>query len=179
MFIPVLDTFDDPENLAKNRTHGLSIKMCHLRPKSRGELKLRSTNPQDPAIIHGNLLDHPDDVIGMIHATQFGMDLLAQPALQGVIDEVFAPEAHINRDDTKALECFVRQTCKTTYHPVGTCRMGLSPQDSVVDCSLRVHGIEGLRVIDCSIMPALPSANTNGPTVAIAEKAVDILIAQT
>ena len=179
MFIPVLDTFDDPENLAKNRTHGLSIKMCHLRPKSRGELKLRSKNPQEPTIIHGNLLDHPDDLKGLIHATQFGMDLLAQPGLQAVVDEVFAPDETIDRNDLDKLEHFVRQTCKTTYHPVGTCRMGTDIQDSVVDTSLRVHGIDGLRVIDCSIFPALPSANTNGPTVAVAEKASDLLIAQT
>lgn len=179
MFIPVLDTFDDPENLAKNRTHGFSIKMCHLRPKSRGELKLKSSNPKDEVIINGNLLDHPDDLKGLIHATQFGMDLLAQPSLMKVIDEVFAPDTSIKKDDLAELEQFVRHTCKTTYHPVGTCRMGLNPIDSVVDTNLKVHGVDNLRVIDCSIFPALPSANTNGPTVAIAEKAVDLLIRQT
>ncbi len=179
MFIPVLDTFDDPENLANNRTHGFSIKMCHLRPKSRGELKLRSCDPGDSVRIDGNLLDHPDDVKGLIYATQFGLDLLAQPSLQAMIEDVFAPDASIDRDDWEKLEEFVRNTCKTTYHPVGTCRMGANPQDSVVDTSLRVHGIENLRVIDCSVFPVLPSGNTNGPTIAIAEKAADLLIQQT
>lgn len=179
MFIPALDSFDDPENLAKNRTHGYSLKMCHLRPKSRGELKLRSKDPTDSVIINGHLLEHPDDLKGLVHATQFGLDLVAQPALKKITDEVFSPEAAIDRNDLAALEQFVRETCKTTYHPVGTCRMGNNSDDSVVDTSLRVHGIEQLRVIDCSIFPTLPSANTNGPTVAIAEKAVDLLIAQT
>lgn len=179
MFIPVLDTFDDPENLAQNRTHGLSIKMCHLRPKSRGELKLRSADPNASVLINGNLLDHPDDVKGLIQATQFGMDLLAQPSMKAIIEEVFSPNAKLDRNNWKGLENFVRETCKTTYHPVGTCRMGKNPKDSVVDTSLRVHGIDGLRIIDCSVFPALPSANTNGPTVALAEKAVDLLIAQT
>lgn len=176
MFIPVLDTFDDPENLAKNRTHGLSIKMCHLRPKSRGKLQLRSNEPQDSVLIDGNLLDHPDDLKGLVLATQFGLDLLAQPGLKNVVDEVFAPDQAIDRNDIEALENFVRETCKTTYHPVGTCRMGRSPVDSVVDTSLKVHGISKLRVIDCSVFPTLPSANTNGPTVTVAEKAVDMLI---
>lgn len=179
MFIPVLDTFDDPENLAKNRTHGFSIKMCHLRPKSRGELRLRSRNPEDPVKINGNLLDHPDDLKGLVYATQFGLDLLAQPALKNVIEEVFAPDATIQRDDVAQLEQFVRETCKTTYHPVGTCCMGQSPHEAVVDTNLKVHGIDNLRVIDCSVFPALPSANTNGPTVAVAEKGADLLIQQT
>lgn len=179
MFIPVLDTFDDPENLTKNRTHGFSIKMCHLRPKSKGELRLTSNNPNDPIKINGNLLHHPDDLKGLIYAAQFGLDLLTQPALATLIEEVFAPSSGIQRDDIPALERFVKETCKTTYHPVGTCRMGKHSFEAVVDTNLKVHGIDKLRVIDCSIFPVLPSANTNGPTVAIAEKGADLLIQQT
>ncbi|WOE33320.1 MULTISPECIES: GMC family oxidoreductase [unclassified Acinetobacter] len=93
-----------------------------------------------------------------------------------MVAEVFAPDQQIERNDWHKLEKIVRETCKTTYHPVGTCRMGQSPYNSVVDTHLKVHGIKKLRVIDCSVFPTLPSANTNAPTVAIAEKAVDMLM---
>ncbi|MDM1019378.1 GMC family oxidoreductase N-terminal domain-containing protein [Acinetobacter sp. VNK23] len=176
MFLPVLDVFDDPSGQGKNYTHGITLKMCHLRPKSRGQLYLRSKNLDDAVRIEANLLEHPDDLQGLIRATQFGLDLLQQPSLSNEIDEVFAPDHTVKRDDVVALERFVREYCKTTYHPVGTCRMGQSPQDSVVDLNLKVHGIDQLSVIDCSVFPSIPSANTNAPTVAIAEKGADVLI---
>lgn len=74
------------------------------------------------------------------------------------------------------VEQFVRQTCKTVYHPVDTCRMGTDPASSVVDLQLRVHGIDGLRVVDCSTFPAITSGNTNAPTIAVAEKAADLIV---
>lgn len=79
-------------------------------------------------------------------------------------------------NDERQLEEFVRNFCKTVYHPVGSCRMGQSPQDSVTDLHLRVHGFERLRVIDCSVMPQVTSGNTNAPTIMLAEKAVDLLL---
>lgn len=176
MFLPVLDVFDDPSGQGKNYTHGITLKMCHLRPKSRGQLYLRSKDPEDMVRIEANLLEHPDDVHGLIRATQFGLDLLQQPALLNEIDKIFSPNHTVKRDDTTALEAFVREYCKTTYHPVGTCRMGQNPQDSVVDLNLKVHGIDQLSVIDCSVIPAIPSGNTNAPTIAIAEKGADLLI---
>ena len=100
------------------------------------------------------------------------------PSLKEEISEVFSPPIAAHHDD-QALEQFVRQTCKTTYHPVGTCRMGKSPQDSVVDLELKVHGIERLSVIDCSIFPSIPSGNSNAPTIAVAEKGVEMLIQRT
>lgn len=121
-------------------------------------------------------MEHPDDLQGLIRATQFGLDLLHQPALFNEIDEIFAPPHSVKRDDVVALEAFVREYCKTTYHPVGTCRMGQNPQNSVVDLNLKVHGIDRLSVIDCSVMPSIPSGNTNAPTIAIAEKGADLLI---
>ncbi|WP_418655414.1 GMC oxidoreductase [Acinetobacter guillouiae] len=171
-----LDVFDDPSGQGKNYTHGITLKMCHLRPKSRGQLYLRSKDPEDMVRIEANLLEHPDDVHGLIRATQFGLDLLQQPALLNEIDKIFSPNHTLKRDDTTALEAFVREYCKTTYHPVGTCRMGQNPQDSVVDLNLKVHGIDQLSVIDCSVIPAIPSGNTNAPTIAIAEKGADLLI---
>lgn len=175
-FLPGLDTWDDPEGLGKGKTHGVTLKNCYLRPRSRGEVLLKSKNPEDLVQVNANLLADEEDVQGMIRATQFGIDLLKMPSLAKGVAEIFSPAA--DRDDVTAIEAFVRQTCKTTYHPVGTCRMGQNEQDSVVDLDLRVHGIENLRVIDCSIFPTIPSGNTNAPTIAVAEKAVDLLIQQ-
>ena len=175
-FLPGLDTWDDPNGLGKGKTHGITLKNCYLRPRSRGEVLLKSKNPEDLVQVHANLLAKEEDVQGMIRATQFGLDLLKMPSLAGYIDEIFSPAA--DRDDLSAIEAFVRQTCKTTYHPVGTCRMGKNELDSVVDLNLKVHGIQNLRVIDCSIFPEIPSGNTNAPTIAVAEKAVDLLIQQ-
>ncbi|MCG2572828.1 GMC family oxidoreductase N-terminal domain-containing protein [Acinetobacter sp. ME22] len=176
-FLPGLDTWDDPSGLGQGKTHGITFKNCHLRPRSRGKVCLSSKNPEDMVKVQGNLLHDDYDVAGMIRATQFGMDLMKMPALSKYVDDVFSPTA--DRNDTQAIEEFVRSTCKTTYHPVGTCRMGQHEQDSVVDLDLKVHGINNLRVIDCSVFPSVPSGNTNAPTIAVAERAVDLLIQQT
>lgn len=174
-FLPGLDTWDDPEGIGKGRTHGITLKNCLLRPKSRGEILLKSKNPKDQVKIIGNLLSHPDDIQGMIRATKFGINLLNMPSLQEKLSDVFSPSSNIHHDDA-ALENFVRSTCKTTFHPVGTCRMGSDQTDSVVDLNLQVHGVKNLTVIDCSVFPVLPSGNTNAPTIAVAEKGADLLI---
>lgn len=111
----------------------------------------------------------------MIRATKFGLDLLNTPSFKKVLGDVFSPPQNSHQSDA-ALEEFVRETCKTTYHPVGTCRMGTQQHDSVVDLNLQVHGISGLSVIDCSVFPSIPSGNTNAPTIAVAEKGVELLI---
>lgn len=177
-FLPVLDTWDDPDGVGKGRTHGITLKNCLLRPKSRGEILLNSNNPKDRLKIIGNLLSHPDDVKGMVRATKFGINLLNMPSLKSKLNEVFSPSVTIH-DDEQALEEFVRSTCKTTFHPVGTCRMGINSEDSVVDLALRVHGTTNLTVIDCSIFPCIPSGNTNAATIAVAEKGVELLIQRT
>ena len=100
------------------------------------------------------------------------------PSFQSEIGEIFSPPIEAQYDD-QAIEDFVRSTCKTTYHPVGTCCMGKDRQDSVVDLNLNVHGIKSLAVIDCSVFPSIPSGNTNAPTIAVAEKAAEILIQKT
>ncbi|SPL72273.1 GMC family oxidoreductase [Acinetobacter stercoris] len=174
-FLPGLDTWDDPEGLGKGKTHGITLKNCFLRPKSRGEIFLNSKDPNDNVTIKANLLSHPDDIQGMLRATKFGLDLLKTSAFCNEIGEIFSPP-QLTHDDDSALEDFIRQTCKTTYHPVGTCRMGQDRENSVVDLELRVHGVENLSVIDCSVFPSVPSGNTNAPTIAVAEKAVDLLI---
>ncbi|MCH4245429.1 GMC family oxidoreductase [Acinetobacter gerneri] len=177
-FLPGLDTWDDPEGLGKGRTHGITLKNCFLRPKSRGEIFLNSINPKDPVKIIGNLLSDPADIQGMLRATKFGLNLLKMPSFQQHIGEVFSPPEAAHSDD-QALEDFIRGTCKTTYHPVGTCKMGTDQANSVVDLELKVHGVQHLSVIDCSVFPSVPSGNTNAPTIAVAEKGVDLLIQRT
>ncbi|MCM5705066.1 GMC family oxidoreductase [Larsenimonas salina] len=179
-FMPVLDTWDDPNGIGKGRTHGITLKVGHLRPASRGTVRLTHSGS---TAINANFLAAPEDVEHQVRALRAGLALLDTPALSGVIDEVFSPpEArHLMTQDAAesqpALEAFVRQYCKTTYHPVGTCRMGPDAETSVVDLELKVHGVNGLRVIDCSVFPTLPGGNTNAPTIAVAEKGADHIIA--
>lgn len=174
LFLPCLDTWDDPDGICNGKTHGITLKSCFLKPKSRGQLYLQSANPQQLPRIEGHLLAENEDVQGMIRATQLALDIMQMPALMQHIKQIFSP--FVERHDVAAIERFVRQNCKTTYHPVGTCRMGGDEEQSVVDLNLQVHGIDRLHVIDCSVFPALPSGNTNAATIAVAEKAIDQLI---
>ena len=100
-------------------------------------------------------------------------DIMAAPALENVVGDEFAPGTDAQTDDE--LLDYVMKTAETTYHPVGTCKMGSDPQ-AVVDDRLRVHGVEGLRVADASIMPTLTSGNTNAPSIMIGEKAASMVL---
>lgn len=181
-FMPVLDTWDDPNGIGKGRTHGITLKVGHLRPVSRGNVWLAGSRHERTVAINANFLEAPEDLVHQIRSLRAELAFLETPALAGLIDDVFSPPeaGHLMNlcaaDSQQALETFVRQYCKTTYHPVGTCRMGTDEDYSVVDLELKVHGIKGLRVIDCSVFPTLPSGNTNAPTIAVAEKAADLLI---
>lgn len=172
-FLPILDTWDDPDLNQKGHTHGVTIKTGHLQPKSSGEVEIRSANPEDLPKIRAAYLEKEEDVQGQIRATKLALQFFAQPALAEHVVEVFNPTCAA--DDDAAIEEYVRRVSRTVYHPVGTCRIGLNPATSVVDPQLRVHGIEGLRVADSSVMPHIPSGNTNAPTIAIAEKASDLI----
>ena len=152
---------------------GYSGHVCVLRPKSRGTIKLRDANPRSPALIDPNFLDHPDDMEGMVRGVKAVRNIMAQDALtpwRG--DEIF-PGNHVQSDEQ--IREFLREKCDNIYHPVGTCKMGVDDM-AVVDPDLKVHGIEGLRVVDASIMPTLIGGNTNAPTVMIAEKAADKIL---
>ncbi|MCZ0927572.1 GMC family oxidoreductase N-terminal domain-containing protein [Halomonas janggokensis] len=181
-FMPVLDTWDDPNGIGRGRTHGITLKVGHLRPASRGTVRLSGSSDDRRAVINANFLDAPEDLAHQVRSLRAGLELLDTQALSSVIDDVFSPPearhlmAQSRADSQQALEAFTRQYCKTTYHPVGTCRMGPDAEQSVVDLALNVHGVAGLRVIDCSVFPALPGGNTNAPTIAVAEKAADLLI---
>lgn len=181
-FLPLLDRWDDPDGITAGYSHGITLKVGHLRPKARGTVTLAGPDPKAMVRIRGNHLGHPDDLAGQVRAAKAAIKIARAPSLRAVTAELFSPipagadaEGHPVYDDA-ALEAWVRRTCKTVYHPVGTCRMGTNADSSVVDLSLRVHGIEGLRVIDGSTFPCVTSGNTNAPVIALAEKAVDAIV---
>jgi choline dehydrogenase-like flavoprotein len=152
--------------------HGYSSHVCLLRPKSRGSLRLASADPMATPLIDPNFLSERDDVDRLVRGVKLMRKILQQPALEAYGAKEFASSAAA-QDDAQ-IEQFIRGHADTVYHPVGSCRMGAGPMD-VVDQELRVRGVQGLRVIDASIMPQVVSGNTNAPTIMIAEKAADLI----
>jgi choline dehydrogenase len=154
--------------------HGFTLHACCLRPRSRGCIRLRSACSGDAPAIHANYLYDPHDLALAVEGVKLSRELLRSRAFDAWRgEEVFpGPEARTDQD----LIEFIRRKAETIYHPVGTCRMGAGA-DAVVDSQLRVHGVERLRVVDASIMPTLVSGNTNAPTIMIAEKAADLILA--
>jgi choline dehydrogenase len=143
-----------------------------LRPRSRGEIRLKSKDPNDYPAIQMNYLESQFDQQVIVNALKLTRKVIQQPALKPFIDEEWCPGSDVQSDD-EILQ-YARQTGYTTYHPVGTCKMG-SDKSAVVDDHLRVHGIDGLRVADASIMPVITSGNTNAPSIMIGEKAADLI----
>jgi choline dehydrogenase len=153
---------------------GFSIGCYVLRPESQGSVHIRSAEAKDPPSIHANYLSAEHDIRTIVAALRLIRKVAAQPALaQYVVRETRpGPDA---QDDEALLE-HARATGMTSYHPIGTCRMG-SDARAVVDAKLKVHGIEGLRVADASIMPTMVASNTNAPSIMIGEKASDLVLA--
>lgn len=153
---------------------GFSCRAVLLRPESRGRLELVSTNPETPVRIHQNFLATQNDWAAMARAFRIMRDIAKQPALQNFIEKEIIPGPHCETDDE--IVQHVKDTSITVHHPVGTCRMGLASDPlSVVDQTLKVHGLEGLRVVDGSVMPDLVGGNINAPITMIAEKAADLI----
>ena len=164
-------------DMAGGKVHpfsGMTMSICQLRPESRGHIRIRSTDPFEPPEMQPNYLstdlDRRTAVAGVKAARAIAASKAMQPFMKREIKP--GPEA---ADDAALLE-FCRNNGATIFHPTGTCAMGPDPAaGAVVDARLRVHGIDGLRVVDCSAMPTLVSGNTNAPAVMIAEKAVDMM----
>ncbi len=152
--------------------YGLSCNVCHLRPESRGEIRLLSSDPLARPAIQANYLAAESDRIAIRTGVKMCREIFAQAAFDEVRGDETLPGKAVQSDAD--IDAFIRRTSGSIYHPVGTCRMGVDPE-SVVDEELRVRGVEGLRVIDASIMPNLVSANTNAPTIMIAEKGASLI----
>ncbi|MFS8044032.1 MULTISPECIES: GMC family oxidoreductase [Xanthobacter] len=169
--IPLL--FDDSgRDLHLMETDGYSCHVCCLRPKSRGTVGLASANPTDAPVIDFNFFSHPGDIETLVAGVRLVRKILAAPAF----DKYRKEEIHPGPDKQSDAEIAqaIKDKLGLVYHPVGTCKMG-SDDMAVVDRTLRVHGMEGLRVIDASIMPTLTGSNTTAPTIMIAEKAAEMI----
>jgi choline dehydrogenase len=154
---------------------GFQFDVNQMHPRSRGTLRLRSTDPRDHPLMDPRYLAEEIDRREMVEAVKAGREIVSQKAFDPIRGEELRPGPAV-RSDAEILES-VRNNLISGYHPVGTCKMGVASDPmAVVDASLRVRGVEGLRVVDASIMPILVTGNTNGPTVMIAEKAADMIL---
>jgi choline dehydrogenase-like flavoprotein len=155
------------EGLDEIREHGVTLTVCVLTPESRGSVALASADPTAKPRIRHDYLSTPHDVARTLDGMRRLLEIAAQPALAPYAKTPHAVPASGSDDD---LLRHVRATAQTLYHPVGTCALG-----RVVDSELRVLGVEGLRVVDASVMPQVPRGNTNAPVIAIAERAADLI----
>jgi choline dehydrogenase-like flavoprotein len=150
--------------------HGYAVHTCVLRPKSIGQLRL---DRHGKAVIDFNFLSDPEDAKVLIEGLKLARRILADQQFDAIRGTEMLPGKHVQTDEQ--LMTYVREYAATVFHPVGTCKMGVDPM-SVVGPNLKVHGIEGLRVVDASIMPSLISGNTNAPCIMIGEKAADMIL---
>ncbi|MCA0245454.1 MAG: GMC family oxidoreductase N-terminal domain-containing protein [Proteobacteria bacterium] len=157
-----------------SKRKGITMNVNVLRSESTGSIHIKSADPAEPPAIHFNFLSTDHDRRGVLAVLRKGRELMSTSPLKEVTGEEIAPGAHLQKDDE--LLDWVRKNAETTYHPVGTCKMGTDPM-AVVDSELRVHGMTGLRVADASIMPTLTSGNTNAPTIMIGEKCAGMVLA--
>ncbi|MBU2534153.1 MAG: choline dehydrogenase [Alphaproteobacteria bacterium] len=151
---------------------GMTISAYQLRPESKGSIHIRSADPYAPPAIVPNYLTDNEDIRCLLGGMRIAREIMAQPTLSRYVRHEMNPGASAQSDDE--LLGFCRRTMQTAYHPIGTCRMGQDPM-AVVDERLRVRGVEGLRVVDASIMPTLTSGNTNAPAIMIGEKGADMI----
>jgi choline dehydrogenase len=152
---------------------GFSFGTYVLRPESCGSVHIRNPEAAEHPEIRANYLSHEYDVRTMLAALRMIRRIAAQPSLAKHIVRETRPGPEAASDD--ALLDHVRKTGQTSYHPIGTCRMG-SDARAVVDARLRVHGVEGVRVCDASVMPTMVASNTNAPSILIGEKASDLVL---
>ncbi|WP_299627906.1 GMC family oxidoreductase N-terminal domain-containing protein [uncultured Tateyamaria sp.] len=151
---------------------GITLNSYTVRPKSRGTVRLRSNDPADMPVVDPNFLAEPDDLKTSVEGIKISREIFSQPALQKHLRAIRFPDDTVK---TQAdLEAFARQYGRTSYHPTCTCKMG-TDEMAVVDPNLRVHGLDGIRICDSSVMPSLIGSNTNAPTIMIAEKASDLV----
>jgi choline dehydrogenase len=175
MFVPVQVPYVSDEIGAQYPIppNAFSILPALVRVQSRGYLRMKSAGPDGPLEIQPNFLAEQPDVDALVAGVELGLDIASQPPFRDLIKRWVAPPNRMSREDTVA---FLRLSCSSYHHPVGTCAMG-SGREAVVDAELRVRGILGLRVADASVMPTIPSANTHAPSIMIGEFASRLLVA--
>jgi choline dehydrogenase-like flavoprotein len=151
---------------------GITLNSYTLRPKSRGSVTLRSSDPRDLPLVDPNFLAEPDDLRISVEGVKLSREIFSQPSLQKSVRMIRFPDDTVSSQAD--YEAYARQYGRTSYHPVSSCRMGQDDM-AVVDPSLRVRGLDGLRICDSSVMPSLIGSNTNAATVMIGEKAADLI----
>jgi choline dehydrogenase len=152
---------------------GFAVGLFQLRPESRGALHARSPDPTDDPVIDPRYLDTEADRRNMLRAARIAQRVMASAPMRPFVLRRTRPAPEVGDDDASWLE-YLKTSGQTSWHPIGTCAMGRGER-AVVDARLRVHGLEALRVVDSSIMPTMPSSNTNAPSIAIGEKAADLI----
>jgi len=155
------------EGMGDPEGHGVWVSVCLLTPQSRGSVRLASKDPTAKPVVRSDFYSEEADLSRMVEALRLTEEICARPAMRPYCAEPFTVPAG---DSDDALRAHLARTTFPIYHPVGTCAIG-----SVVDTELRVDGLEGLRVVDASVMPTVPRGNTNAPTIAIAERAADLI----
>ena len=165
------------QGLGKPTQHGFTIGAAALKPKSRGAITLRSNDPLEPPIIQPNYCsdEEGEDMRVLIEGVRWARRIAAAAEFASLAGAETTPGAEVTSE--RDLAAYVRQNAQTYFHPVGTCKMGVD-QLAVVDPQLCVKGVERLRVVDASVMPSIPRANTNAATIMIAEKAADLITSQ-
>ncbi len=158
--------------VARLKNAGVTLNSAYLHPRSRGTVRLATADPADAPLIDPNYWADPHDLEMSIEGLRIAREIMQQPALRSYVLAERLPGPDV-RSDAELFD-YACANAKTDHHPVGTCRMGLD-RDAVVGLDLKVHGMEGLRVCDSSVMPRVPSCNTNAPTIMVGEKGADIV----
>jgi choline dehydrogenase len=158
----------------KTGAPALTIGPVYIGPSSRGSVRLRSADPADHPRILNNMLTSQGEIDAMLRAIELAREIASQPPFSSHVVEELNPSSLLRTREE--LTAWLRATCEHEYHPTCTCRIG-SPADAVVDAQLRVHGVDALRVADASVMPRITSGNTHAPTLMIAERCSDLVVA--
>jgi choline dehydrogenase len=171
-FLPLAMSYDGS---ALATEHGMQAHVGPMRSKSRGWVRLNSPDPMDKPKLQFNYMSHPDDWAEMRACLRLTREIFAQPAFAPYRAREIQPGADVTSDE--AIDAFIRTKVESAYHPCGTCKMGSAGDPmAVVDAEARVVGVEGLRVVDASIMPSVTTGNLNAPTIMIGEKAADHIL---
>ena len=165
------------ENAAKrvlDKLPGMTIGIIQQRPRSVGAIHAASADPMRRPAIQPRFLSDPDDQRRVVAAIRLARRLVSRPSLAPIVEREMNPGPAAG--DDQAILAWARATGQTLYHPCGTCRMG-TDERAVVDPRLRVHGVEGLRVVDASVMPSITSGNIHGPVIMVAERGAEMILA--